>query len=487
MNKKFLIGLFLISLIALAGGCGSSSSSNSPVTRTTDVNAALSGTWASLSNGNATIKNTNDDSDELENFINAFGEIPNEVLEQYKQEQSSKTEDATVTRAMLFFDDCDIANSNGTAKFTAIVIISNDSSFLPICLNGVGLSTQRNSTNEWTFTTSDGGTLSINMASEEKINLSGRVQYLDYDCEFSTVVEKNPSKSINLRTILDGTWKLDGTQCGGYLANSSDAKTVVIPEAVSILFNGTEQENADSKSKMTYFYSLQMKDSKLANNNDTSLLQNINPASEGSLTQLYDDVYKFTETNGNENIIFIENTDEIFMFRLDNKNDSAKTCMFLPLKKVSFDVESALNKTWRASKGNGGGYIYVHFDNTNNDPVLETLNMLESFSFTLENAELNFSDVTLNNDNTITATMNIDTAFFMTNTMLEELGIAGETVPLSGSVQVTINNSSNFLQFVDDGTIYKISFISDNEVFLSIRVGQEGEGEGEFVIRFSAN
>ena len=238
---------------------------------------------------------------------------------------------------------------------------------------------------------------------------------------------------------------------------------------------------------MTYFYSLQMKDSKLANNNDTSLLQNINPASEGYLTQLYDDVYKFTETNGNENIIFIENTDEIFMFRLENNNDSAKICMFLPLKKVSFDVESALNKTWRASKGNGGGYIYIHFDNTNNDPVLETLNMLESFSFTLENAALNFSDVTLNNDNTITATMNIDTVFFMTNTMLEELGIAGETVPLSGSVQVTINDSSNFLQFVDDGTIYKISFISDNEVFLSIRVGQEGEGEGEFVIRFSAN
>lgn len=495
MNKKFLIGLFLISLIALAGGCGSSSSSNRSVNKTTDVNAVLSGTWASVNNGTATITNNNDDSDELENFIDAFGEIPNELLEQYKQEQSNETLNATVTRAMLFFDDCDVANNNGTAKFTAIVIISNDSLLIPVCLNGVGLSTQRNSTNEWTLTTSDGSSLLINMTSEEKINLSGKVQYLGYDCEFSTVIEKNPSKSLNPKTILNGTWSLDGTYCGGYLANSSDVKTVVIPEAVSILFNATEQvaneqENKAFKSNITSFYSLQMKSSSFENDNSSTLLQNINPPSEGSLTQLYDDVYKFTETNGNENIIVLENTNEIFMFRLENSNDHAKTCIFLPLKKASFDIESALNKTWRASKGNGGGYLHFILDNDfdlNDEFEAALAKALENYSFTLENASLNFSDVTLSNDNIITVKVNIDTTFHVSNKFLDILGKTEEIVPISDHTKYTFNKSGNFLQFVNDTDNYSFSFFSDNELFMSIKMGQEGEGEGEFVVRFTAN
>ena len=59
MNKKFLIGLFIISLIALAGGCGGGSSSS--VNTLTEVNAALNGAWKSSTDGTATVTSTNID------------------------------------------------------------------------------------------------------------------------------------------------------------------------------------------------------------------------------------------------------------------------------------------------------------------------------------------------------------------------------------------------------------------------------------------
>ena len=106
MNKKIFIGLlFLISLIVLAGGCGGGHSGS--VTNNTEVDAALNGAWLSSNSGNATIASTNDDADELEEFTKAFGEIPEDVLQQYKEMQADKTEEfvnVPVTRAMLFFE-----------------------------------------------------------------------------------------------------------------------------------------------------------------------------------------------------------------------------------------------------------------------------------------------------------------------------------------------------------------------------------------------
>ena len=483
MNKKFLIGLFLISLIVLNGGCGGSSSNNF-VTPATNVNEALKGTWSS-SDGTSTITGTNTDSDELDAFVEAFGEVPDEVLKQYKAETVESVK-APVTRVMAVFDDCNITESNGTAKLTAIVTISNDNAFLPILFNDVSLSTKRNGTNEWTATTSNGDTLSIKMTSEEQISLSGKVRYLDYDCEFSTVINKNQSNSINPRTILGGTWNLDGTQGGGYLADESEIISAVVPESVSMFFKNTGEEDS---TLMKSFYSLRMKTSSSENPEDISLLQDVTPETEGTLSQVYGNVYKFQETNGDESIIFVENTDEIFMFRVESKDNDGETCIFLPLKKVAFDIEEALKKNWTATEGDGGGYAKFNLANPNDDPELASLiSLLDTVSLTIQNGTLNFSGVTLNDDDTITATLGINATFLFTSKGLEILGIEGETETVSDSSSYTMRRSGNFLEFEDnDGSVYKISFISDTELFLSTNYEEEGTGEGELVMRFHAN
>ena len=490
MNKKFFIGLFVISLIVFAGGCGGSS--NSLVTSTTDVNTALKGAWTSSTNGTAKILNINTDIDELDTWIDAFGELPSELLDQYKKEQEKKTAasvNAPVTSAMIFFDECNIEESSGTTKLTAIVILSGDSLFLPIFYNGVAISTQRNNTNEWTATTPDGGTLSINMTSEEKINLSGKVHYLNYDCEFSTVIDKNLPNAIDPKTILNGTWKLSSTQGGGYLAVNSNISAAIIPKAVSMYFNNTTQESSTLlKSSLTSFYSLHMKTSDTGNN-ESSVLRTINQTSDETFTQIYDNVYKFTEANS-EGIVFVENTDEIFVFMTENVDNAWQTCMFLPLKKITFDIEAAMNKNWTAF--DGGGYIKLgNINNPDNNQEIEFIKSLDTFSFTLQNANLNFSGVTINDDS-ITATVNINTSFLITNkildALLEFLGITPEPINISDTWQVTMTNSGNFLSFVDDDdTIYNLSFISDTETFLSITSKKEVSGEGNFILRFSAN
>ena len=499
MNKKLFIVLFLISLMVFSGGCGGSSSSNHSLTETelgneseneteseNEVNSALRGVWTSVGNGTATITNTNVESDDLDVFLKAFGELPNEVLEQYKKEQEKKTVtsvNAPVTKTIVFFEDADVEESKDTAKLTAILIISDDSSYLPIFFNGVSLSTQSNNTNEWTAVTPDGNTLSINMTSDEQIIFSGKVYYLDNYYEFSTVINKNQPNIINPEEMLDGTWKLDGTQSGGYLVNNSEITTAVVPETVSILFKNTKGD-ADLKSNMSSFYSLRMKSSGTEKENNTSLLQNITSENEGSLKKISDNVYKLQG-----NIIFIENIDEIFMFMVNSENDTEQTCMFLPLKKVPFDLEAALNKNWTASENDGGGYVKFYIDSSDNDFDefdIMLLNLIETVSLTLQNANLNFSNITVNDNGTITATLNFNALFFLTSKILEDWGFSGEFAPLSESVQVTVTKSGNFLQFEYDGSIFNISFISDKEVFLSVKSDEQGL-DGSFVVRLKAN
>ena len=451
MNKKFLIGLFVISLIVLAGGCGGSSHS---VTSTTDVNAALNGVWASSINGTATITITNEDNDALDSLIETFGEIPDELLRQYEEAKKDETVEpvnAPVTSAVFFFEDCDISNDKGTAKFTAIVILSGDSLCLPVFYNGVAISTRRNNTNEWTATTSDGDTLSITMVSEEKINLSGKINYLDYVCEFNTVMDKNAPNLINPQEILDGTWKLDAGQGGGYLAVDSVITSAIIPEAVSMYFKDTKQTSSTLTSTVTSFYSLYMKTSSTGTNEEAPILQTVYPVGGETLTQIYGSVYKFTEGNI-EGIIFIENTDEIFIFMTENVNNAWQICMFLPLKKVSFNLEEAMNKTWTVV--NGGGYA-------------------EDDSFTLGGVSLTFSGITAD-----TATVNIQASFAETN------DTSASTKYRTYNDSVTMKRSGNFLSFEDsDNTAYNLAFISDAEAFLSINNESSSE---YFVLRFSA-
>ena len=447
MNKKIFTGLFVISLIVLAGGCGGSSHS---VTSTTDVNAALNGVWVSSINGTATVTITNDDNDALDSLIEAFGEIPDE-LEEAKKNETVEPINVPVTSAVVLFDDCNVEGNSGTAKLTAIIILGDDSLCLPIFYNGAAVSTQRNNTNEWTATTSDGDTLSIKMASEEKITLSGKVHYLDYVCEFSIVIDKNMPNSINPQEILDGTWKLDAGQGGGYLAVNSIITSAIIPEAVSMYFKDTKQTSSTLTSTLTSFYSLYMKTSNTGTNEEAPVLQTVNPACIETLTQIYGSVYKFTEGNI-EGIIFIENTDEMFIFMTEDVNNAWQTCMFLPLKKVSFNLEEAMNKTWTVV--DGGGYV-------------------ENDSFTLGSVSIMFSGVTAD-----TATVNIQASFAETN------DTSASTKSRTYNDSVTMKRSGNFLSFEDSDKIaYNIAFISDTEAFLSINNENSSE---YFVLRFRA-
>ena len=153
MNRKIFIGLFVISLLVLSGGCGGSSKNSA-----TDVNSALNGAWSS-SEGTATITSANDDYSDIESLIEPFDELSSDVLENMaaliksfdattdtanvkeKYEEAKEKEtvapvNAPVTRAMAVFENCDVAGSSGTAKLTAIIIISGDNSFWPIVFNG---------------------------------------------------------------------------------------------------------------------------------------------------------------------------------------------------------------------------------------------------------------------------------------------------------------------------------------------------------------
>ncbi|MBQ7197555.1 MAG: hypothetical protein IJS40_09130, partial [Synergistaceae bacterium] len=60
------------------------------------------------------------------------------------------------------------------------------------------------------------------------------------------------------------------------------------------------------------------------------------------------------------------------------------------------------------------------------------------------------------------------------------------SVNIHETPQVTMTRSGNFLQFAHDGDVYKISFVSDTEAFLSV-TPDSNIAAGEFVIRFSAN
>ena len=480
MDKKFF-ALVLISLMLLAGGCGGGSSSS-----VTDANSALKGAWTSSDNGTAELTSVN--SDDVSALIGAFGDLSSTALEQlkesadlyelYKNKGTVETVSAPVTRAMAVFESCDVAGSSGTAKLTAIVIASKDDSFLPVVFNGVTMSTQRNETkNEWTATVPD-GTLTISMASDEKMTLSGKVKYLGYDCTFNTVINKNPSNPIDPNTILSGTWNLSGDQGGGYLSDGSQIIAAAAPETVSIFFSG------DSQPSIKSLYSLRMRTSSTESREETSLLQNISDGS-GTLTNMSDNVYKFTGTDGTESIISVENIDEISVFMLENDDDYGQSCMFLPLKKVSVDVEAALKKTWKATQG--GGYA-VGFNGTGKD--IDLLNELGAFSFSLISADLKFPDANLNDD---TITVNIASSFSISNkvldSLIETLDISKDYLSVSYQENKTVpmTRSGNFLQFEVDKDIYKLSFISDTEAFLSITPSSNHVKNGELVIKFRAN
>ena len=133
-------------------------------------------------------------------------------------------------------------------------------------------------------------------------------------------------------------------------------------------------------------------------------------------------------------------------------------------------------------------------DNPENDPATDFLKILGIFSYTLQYATLNFSDVTTNDDGTNTVTFGLDSSFLCTNDfvslLLDYAGLPAETMsmPITSTInKATIANSGNFLRFIDsDGIIYDLSFISDTEAFLAIDETGPETGYNRLVLRLRA-
>ncbi|MBR1418089.1 MAG: hypothetical protein IJ576_03885 [Synergistaceae bacterium] len=479
MKKIFL--LLMLALAVTTVGCGGSSHSSRK------ANTALTGAWisSSSSTGTAKITSVNYDADELEEFTKLLGNIPEDVLKQYNEANKNKAESVTVpvTNAMAVFE-----SSGAAVKLTAIFVLSGDTEYLPLILQDVELSAAVSSlaehnrsintgANAWTADI-PGGTLTINnIGSGEKIKITGTVRYLDYDCEFETVIEKDTPNELDIQEVLNGTWTLNSAQAGGY-----NAAAASVPETVSLHFNF----DSDLKGSVTSFYSLNLKNS--ANNN--ALLQTINSGSDYTLTQIYGNLYQLKSSSSNskpiDGIIFIENIDEIFMFTADENGG----VMFLPLKKVNIDLEAAMKKTWTAASG--GGYLKCGgMDNPDNDPAIEFIKELDTFSFILQDAELKLSNIKFNNAEAVTADSDISISFVLTNKTLDELlaaaGLANEAVTIYDTVHAGMARSGNFLKFTDEDSIYNIVFISDTDAFLKISSTEDaGVDYGEFAIRLQA-
>ena len=463
--KKICL-LLMLALAVTAGGCGGSSHSSKKADK------ALIGAWTSSSSstGTAKITSVNYDADELEEFTKLVGKIPEDVLKQYNEANKDKIKSVTVpvTSAMAVFE-----SSSAAAKLTAIFILSGDTEYLPIILKDVVLSADSSGANSWTADVT-GGTLNINnMESDEKIKITGTVRYLDYDCEFETVIEKDTPNELDPQAVLNGTWTLNSAQAGGYNSAASS-----VPETASLHFNFA----SDLKGSVTSFYSLNLKNS----DNNNALLHTINSGSDYTLTQIYGNLYKIRSSK-TESILFIDNIDEIFVFTSDENGG----IMFLPLKKVNIDVEAAMKKTWTAV--DGGGYLKCGgMDNPDNDPAIAFLKALDTFSFILQDAGLKFSNIKFNNAaGTITADAGIDISFLLTNKVLDELltaaGIANEVATISETVQAVMSVQGNFLKFADDDSVYNIIFISDTDAFISIASNETVDIEGEFFVRLRAN
>ena len=413
--KKFIFVLLMLFVGGFIGGCGGSS--NSPINNTTASNI-----WTS-STGTATIKAASDD---LEILTSRFGALSSDVIAKVGYEKPKDTT-ASVTRAVVYID---------TEKklLTGVIFITNseDSVFKPIVYNNVSITQQGD---DWV--TPDGTRISGSTSGNSSSStITGNNSELSFS---SPILRKTHDTALKLEDILPGTWTLDGTICGG-----SSGDLIMLPEKITMHF--------DSDLNADIFYSIM--------NNQTAMFQDAF-STKGTLTKLDSDVYKYTETDGTESLIFVENIDEIFMFRLN---------MLLPLKKTSFTPA----KSWTAVSGGG----YMKFNTaTTNDPLL---NLVDTVSFTLKSGTLTVADDNSGSNNTAVSFVYM---FDVHNALLEAYGF--KEVDNTDTTPMTFTPSGNFLKHTEGSEVYNLVFISEKEAFLGMTTNDEN-GEGKFVARFEA-
>ena len=510
MNKKvfpsiLLLLMLLTSLVVLSGGCGGNGAldnSGNNNNNSAGVNSMMNGAWTSSNSGTAHITKLNADDNEL----------PEEVLEQlktfsqdayalYQQSNSPKSVSANISSAVVFFEDCNISEDTGSMKLTAAIMVNYEDYTLPVLLSGVNLTTIR-SGSTWTVSLPHyDGSLTLQAASDGNMTLSGAITYIDHEWEFSTVISKYTDEELleDPNEILEGTWEFDNDQTGAYISNTGMLSNIK-PEDVDVSIAFGLENGSVTKMAASYYLTLNSARDALDNDSTDSSSEFMSiTANSGTLTQVAGNLYKFTDEDGKGILIFIESSSRIYIFTSDSDSDSSsegESYMYLPMTKSSgFNLESAMKKSWSATAGNGGGY--VHFTNldTETDPLKKAL---ENLSFTLKNCSLSFSGVNINDDDTVTATVNFSSVFTLTSEFFAQFMPQNERdMDAIGfdSEKLTLDITGNILNLSikennDEDNLY-ISFISDSEALLTIEsksnTGDEYDGTAKFVTVLSAN
>ena len=346
------------------------------------------------------------------------------------------------------------------------------------------------------------GSLTLAMTSEGSMTLSGTLTYIDHDWEFSTVINKNIGDELleSPSEILAGVWKFDNTQTGAYVSSTGMLSNIT-PEDIDVSLAFGSENNSAMSMAASYYVTLNSARTALDNESNASSSKFMSiMTTSGALTQISGSLYKFTDENSQEALIFIEDSEKIYVFTSDCESDSesgsnSTAFMYLPMTKSSgFDIESLMGKSWSASGSTSGGG-YVHFTNLENstDPIKKAL---ANLSYILKSFSLSFSDVNMNNDSTVTAIVNLSSVFTLTSEAFKKIlnqdDLDMDSLEIN-SEQHTLDVTGNILKLAmtDEEALIYISFISESEALLTIEMksstGDEYDGTAKFTALLTAN
>ena len=320
MRRPECLALVLLCVfVFMSGGCGGSSSSSGGYVPA-NANAVWSGSWIA-SGGTAT----------------ARAQSVDHALD--------------VQNIAAVFYSCDVEGETGTAKMSALVILSGDI-YMPMFFPNLELSTDRVSPASWTAATPH-GTLSVNLLSDDRAEFSGSVNYLGYECTFSASVLRTEAATTSLKpeNILDGTWKYNAARAGGYRFVNG-AMFPLVPRHITMCFNSTD-------SQTTTMTSAGFIDMPINGSTGDSSINFIDAETPSAIRNIYGDIYAIAsieEQSPVTTLLFVQSTTQIYVL-MSWADTDGNMCLLLPMSKVQpgeeLDIAAGLGRTWSVVSGGG--------------------------------------------------------------------------------------------------------------------------------------
>ena len=350
-KAKYLVFLSLaLCVLFMSGGCGGSSHSDLMAVPE-GVNAAWTGEWTA-SQGTAS----------------AHAESVDRTL--------------NVQNITALFYSCDVEDTEGTARMSALVILSGDM-YMPMFFQDLELSTDRTGEYSWTAQTPH-GTLYISLESEDRADFSGTINYLGYECEFNASVSKvkQSTTSFSLENMLDGTWRYDESRAGGY-RYSNGSMTALIPRYISMCFNDTTSSSTLTTS--AGYIEMPLLTGESYDADDSMFFQFVNTEEPCTLQRFYGDLYAMNSAasaGGISTLFLMQSPTQMFMLMSWVQPDG-QLCILLPMTKVQESEESniagMLSRNWSATRGGG--------------VMTPSANTSMRVNLRLESCDLTFTDV----------------------------------------------------------------------------------------------